>query len=306
MIELVDFLSHLIPLFQYCLLTIFAFEFVLIRQRLILSFDYLIMAAASYYQHESHSPPAPALTREVFSMRPAHHEYTNVPQSFEDSPNPQLSTPMKGQEQFNRIKQRKVEQWKRYARLLKLLSLIVTSIFSLAMFGIMVFVLVKYETTKNTIRDGRGPWPIHTKLWPSIMLLVGAGFTLVLSIFVLCAYCCCFKMTQRSWKVTVAKNALHIVSWAVISFLYRYEKSLHGNNNDLWGWACAKEATALQPAFNAVLDFDSLCGVQVWHKRYLRQFELAQANPRTVELMGCLPGRNRHQSRFCGWALFPL
>lgn len=196
-------------------------------------------------------------------MRPAHHEYTTLPpQPSEASPNPQLSPPMKEQGQFNRLKQRKVEQWKRYARLLEVLSQIVTSFFSLAMFGIMVFVLIKYETTKNTIRDGRGPWPKHTKLWPCIMLLAGAGFTLILSVFVLFAYCCCFKMTQRSWKFIVAKYALHIVSWATISFLYRYEKSLHGNNNDLWGWACAKEATALQPAFDAVLDFDSLCGVQ--------------------------------------------
>lgn len=224
------------------------------------------MAPASYYQPEMHSPPAPALTTEMFSMRPTHHEYKIVPpQPFEDSPNPQLSPSMKKPGQFNRLKQRKAEQWKRYARLLKLVSQFVTSLFSLAMFGIMVFVLVKYETTKNTIRDGRGPWPKHVKLWPSIMLLAGAGFTLILSVFVLFAYCCCFKMTQQSWKFTVARYALHIISWAVISFLYRYEKSLHGNSNDLWGWACAKEATALQPAFNAVLDFDSLCGVQVSH-----------------------------------------
>lgn len=222
------------------------------------------MAAALYYQPEIHSPPAPALTTEMFSMRPARHEYTNVPsQPFEDSPNPQVSPPMKEQRQFNRLRQRKVEKWKRYARLLKLLSQIFTSLFSLAMFGIMVFVLIKFETTKNTIRDGRGPWPKDTKLWPSIMLLAGAGFTLLLSVFVLLAYCCCFKMTQRSWKFTVVKYVLHIISWAVISFLYRYEKSLHGKNNDLWGWACAKEATALQPAFDAVLDFKSLCDVQV-------------------------------------------
>lgn len=222
------------------------------------------MAAILYYQPELHSSPPSALTKEMFSMRPTHHEYTVVlPQPFEHSLKSPVSPPMKEHAQLNRLKRRKVEQWKRYAWLLKLLSQIVTSLFSLAIFGIMVFVLIKYETTKNTIHDGRGPWPKHTKLWPSIMLLAGAGFTLILSVFVLSAYCYCFKMTQRSWKFTVAKYALHIISWAVISLLYRYEKNLHDNPNDLWGWACAEEATALQPAFNAVLDFDSLCGIQV-------------------------------------------
>ncbi len=56
------------------------------------------------------------------------------------------------------------------------------SIFPFAMFGIMVFVIIKSDTTKDIIRNERGPWPKHKKLWPSIMLLAGAAFTLVLSL----------------------------------------------------------------------------------------------------------------------------
>lgn len=222
------------------------------------------MASNSYYHPDTHSPPPAAASTEMFSIQPAPHHYSNLlSQPADDSSNPALSPPMKEQGRFDRLKQRRLEKLKRYTRILKVLSQLVSSIFTLAMFAIMVFIIIKFETTKNTIRGGRGPWPKETKLWPAIMLLAGSAFTLILSVFILFAYCCCFKMTQRSWKFTLAKYALHITSWAVISFLYRYERGLHGKNNDLWGWACAKEATALQPAFDAVLDFKGLCDIQV-------------------------------------------
>ena len=229
------------------------------------------MASNSYYHLDAHSPPPPAVTTEMFSIQPTQHRYSNLPsQPAEDSANPQFSPPIKEQGRFNRLKQRRLEKLKRYTRILDTLSQLVSSLSTLAMFGIMVYVLIKFESTKDTIRGGRGPWAKETKLWPAILLFTGSAFTLIVSVFMLCAYCCCFKITQRSWKFTLAKYALHIVLWAVISFLYRYEKGLNGKNNDLWGWACSAQATALQPAFDAVVDFKGLCDIQVCNwKHYM-------------------------------------
>lgn len=216
------------------------------------------MASNSYYYSDAHSPPPPAITTEMFSIRPAQHRYSNLPsQATENFGNAQLSPPMKEQGHFDRLKRRRIEKLKRYARILTVFSQLISSLLTLAMFGIMVFMIIKFD------RDGQGPWPKHTKLWPTLMLLAGSALTFILSVFILFAYCCCFKMTQQSWKFTLAKYALHIVSWAIISFLYRYEKGLNGKNNDLWGWACAKQAAAIQPAFNAVVDFKGLCDTQV-------------------------------------------
>ena len=59
------------------------------------------------------------------------------------------------------------------------------------------------------------------------------------------------------------KYAVHILAWAIVSFLYRYEKSLHGVDNDLWGWACNQERTAIQQEFRGVVEFTPLCNAQV-------------------------------------------
>ncbi len=66
-----------------------------------------------------------------------------------------------------------------------------------------------------------------------------------------------------SWKVTVARYVIHIVGWIIVSVIYRYEKSLHGNENDLWGWTCSTKADDIQAAFHGVVSFDALCRVQV-------------------------------------------
>ena len=94
------------------------------------------------------------------------------------------------------------------------------------------------------------------------MLLGGAGLTLLLSAITLFSYCFCFDKARGSWKLTLVKYAIHILVWIIISTLYRYEKSLHEVNNDLWGWSCSQEAAVIQAEFNGVVDFQSLCSVQ--------------------------------------------
>lgn len=163
----------------------------------------------------------------------------------------------------NRLRQRKYQKWKRALRICKIVTKVITVLFSTIMFGIMVFMTAKYQATKDTDRSGRTAWPKDPKLWPTFMLLAGAGFTLLLSFITLVSYCCAFSKARRSWKLTVLKYVIHIGAWLVISTLYRYEKSLHGNNNDLWGWSCSDEADAIQTEFNGVVGFSSLCNIQV-------------------------------------------
>ena len=95
------------------------------------------------------------------------------------------------------------------------------------------------------------------------MLTAGAAVTFLLSVATLVAYCLNFDRAQKSWKLTVVKYVIHIVVWIVISTLYRYEKGLDGKNNDLWGWACSQETTAIQQEFRGVVEFTPLCNAQV-------------------------------------------
>ena len=171
--------------------------------------------------------------------------------------------PLKIRTPNSRLRQRKYQSLKRYLRIGKIVTKVITVLFSTVMFAIMLFMAIKYQATKNEIRGGRTAWPKQPKLWPTFMLLVGAGITLLLSLITLFSYCCAFTKARRSWKLTVVKYVIHIGAWLVISVLYRYEKSTHGMDNDLWGWSCSTQVTALQSEFNGVVNFSSLCSVQV-------------------------------------------
>ena len=236
--------------------------------------DSFKMASASYYRPDDNNRLSPRFhsSAESFTMRPVHQGYSSLPvqQPMQDSPNPDAYAsaheplhPSKHSPPLGRLQHRKLERLKRYGRVLKFLSEGVSSLFSLAMFALMVYTIVEYATTKDTIREGRSPWPKDAKVWPTIMLLIAAAFTLITSAVILFAYCCCFKRAQGSWKITLAKHAVHAVAWIVIAVVYRDERGLHGKNDDLWGWACAEKASPIQDQFNGVINFKSLCTSQV-------------------------------------------
>ena len=81
-----------------------------------------------------------------------------------------------------------------------------------------------------------------------------------------------------------------------MTFLYRYEKSLHGKDNDLWGWACSNEATAIQTEFAGVVDFKAICTAQVSNSLFvivseaLEPFELidGQTSSWKVSIAECV------------------
>ena len=212
-------------------------------------------------QQDSLPPPA----SNVWDARPAHQPNPSMEQLFHSS-HVAVPQPLKIQTPNSRLRQRKYQTLKRFLRIGKIITKVITVIFSAIMFAIMLFMVIEYQTTKNEVHGGRTAWPKQPKLWPTFMLLVGAGFTLFSSFITLLSYCCTFNKARRSWKLTVVKYVIHIGSWLIISTLYRYEKSTHGVNNDLWGWSCSTEAAALQSEFDGVVNFSSLCSVQVRHK----------------------------------------
>lgn len=188
------------------------------------------------------------------------------------SPPSRISTPS------NRVRMQKYQNMQRYLRVGRFVTKVITVLFSSIIFAIMVFMTMKYQTTKGEIRDGRNAWPRNAKLWPTFMLLAASGFTLMFPLGALLMYCCCFNKARTSWKLTVVKYVIHILGWIIVSALYRYEKSLRGDSNDLWGWTCSAEVDALQSAFNGVVKFDSLCSVQVNRVRILPRATLTSAS----------------------------
>ncbi|CAD6572330.1 MAG: hypothetical protein ASARMPREDX12_005118 [Alectoria sarmentosa] len=210
---------------------------------------------------DMHSSPPPQLSNNSWNARPP-HPIEPPTKPLVHSSHVVVPQPLKIQTPNSRIRQRKYQTLKRYLRIVQIITKTITILFSTIMFAIMIFMVIKYQTTKDEIRGGRTAWPKQPKLWPTFMLLVGAGFTLLLSFITLLSYCCAFDKARRSWKLTVLKYMIHIGAWLVISALYRYEKSTNGVNNDLWGWSCSTEATALQPEFSGVVNFSSLCSVQ--------------------------------------------
>lgn len=257
------------------------------------------MAAASYYQEETPSKPTyttemynlqspnPSYNRPYASLNPSHdrpqssqQEYL-IPAGYAPSGSvPQTSKPSG---QMTRQLRAKFEKLKRWLRILQITAEACSIIFTAIMFGIMVYVNAKHYTTKDQFRDGRTAWPKDgTKVWPSIMLLLASGITLLTSIIVLLGYCCCWKKTTTSWKFTVLRYVVQITAWILVSFLYRYEKGLHGNNNDLWGWSCSTKAKDIQAAFNGVVDFSTLCQTQV---RLISPLNRVHANGGTGQLV---------------------
>lgn len=191
---------------------------------------------------DMHSSRPPQLSSNSWNARPP-HPIDPPTEPLVHSSHIAVPQPLKIQTPNSRLRQRKYQALKRYLRIGKIITKVITILFSTIMFAIMVFVVIKYQTTKGEIRGGRTAWPQQPKLWPTFMLLIGAVITLLLSSITLLSYCCAFDKARRSWKLTVLKYVIHIGAWLVISALYRYEKSANGVNNDLWGWSCSTEVS---------------------------------------------------------------
>ena len=280
------------------------------------------MAAESYYHLNTYpassQPPPPGTYSgdEYYAapLKPQLERPTSTNSTYNALPPRPLSPPVKPNTQLlskpntttshttlnDRLKQRKYQKLKRYLRLGKAIVQAISTLLSAIMFGAMLFLSIKYYDTRQETRGGRTAWPKHPKLWPTFMLLIGAGITLIVSIMTLISYCWFLKKSKGSWKLTVLKYAIHLGAWAIITILYRYEKDVHGSDNDLWGWTCSEKAAAIQTEFNDVVGFSSLCNLQVSRKLIARKTFL---NHGIVKLVGNLTSRIPNQISVRGWTL---
>ena len=266
------------------------------------------MAAESYYHLNAYpassQPPPPGMySGDNYNPAPLKPQLqTSTHSTYNALPPRPLSPPVKPNTQLlskpnttnsyitpnERLKHRKYLKLKRYLRVGKVIMQSISTLLSAIMFGAMAFLSIKYYDTRNETRGGRTAWPKNPKLWPTFLLLIGAGITLIVSIITLISYCWFLKKAKRSWKLTVSKYAIHLGAWAIITILYRYEKDVHGSDNDLWGWSCSEKAAAIQAEFNDVVDFSSLCNLQVSSKLIVSKIFL---NCDIVKLVGHLTSR---------------
>ena len=154
---------------------------------------------------------------------------------------------------------------RRYLTIVLLLSKCVSAILSTLMECSMVYMMYKYKSTRSVSRaEYAGPWPKNPKLWPTLLLAVASGLTLLLTVGSLLSQIC--KTLRRSGQtakgrplVTTVKYAVHIGTWACVAVAYRLGKT----GDDLWGWSCSDSADAIQKAFENDVNFSSLCKLQV-------------------------------------------
>src|ERR1700733_3723086 len=152
------------------------------------------MAASSYYRLDSHPDMDSSDNHSSLYPRPEGAQLHQMPYSgyspdsnYYDPPKPSMHIPTAqspgplgvSDPSTSRLRQRKFQKYKRYLRIGRIATKVITVIFSAIMFAFMVFMTLKYQTTKNEIRNERNAWPKHPKLWPTFLLLGGAGLTLL-------------------------------------------------------------------------------------------------------------------------------
>jgi hypothetical protein len=154
---------------------------------------------------------------------------------------------------------------RRYLAIVLLLSKCVSAALSALMESSMVYMMYKYKATRSiSSAEYAGPWPKNPKLWPTLLLAVASGLTLLLTVgSVLSRICRTLRKSSQIAKsrplVTTAKYAVHIGTWACVAVAYRLGKT----GDDLWGWSCSDSADAIQKAFENDVNFSSLCKLQV-------------------------------------------
>jgi hypothetical protein len=104
------------------------------------------------------------------------------------------------------------------------------------------------------------------------MLLIISFLTIILSFLTILAYLrygvkAANKAHQTGFVFEMVVEAGHVLVWIIVAVLYRVGKTGH----DLWGWACSPLAQKIQPNFEGVVDFESVCqrGVSLFCFRFL-------------------------------------
>lgn len=150
-------------------------------------------------------------------------------------------------------------------RILRLISRVLGTVLAGATLYLESRTIYTYATTHTIKRNNRGPWARKTSLWPSIMLLAASGISVIIGLLTMAAYTRSIRAANNvNFYETIITNTIevaHILSWIVVAVLYRTGKTGH----DLWGWACSPLAKKIEPSFDGVVDFATICRRGVSH-----------------------------------------
>lgn len=161
-------------------------------------------------------------------------------------------------------------------RTLIISSLIISTLLTAFLESCMIYLVYTWLSTRNVAAsDGsrRSPWAAGSIVWPTYMLLGASAITFIVSLGLLIAACCRGRSTSTSAsKKTVfsstALNSIQVIIWIVVAVLYRVFQV----ERDLWGWACHEKAAAIQDVYVGIVDFGSLCRLQVCYFSLPRVF----------------------------------
>ena len=110
----------------------------------------------------------------------------------------------------------------------------------------------------------RGPWPAHSKNWPTYVLLVTSIVSCLATFTVIVLYLHSVKIANeanlRYSQLAYMLFAAHVAVWIGTAVAYRKGK----DGRDMWGWSCKSDVNkVLQPFFRDTVDFKVLCAIQV-------------------------------------------
>jgi hypothetical protein len=125
--------------------------------------------------------------------------------------------------------------------------------------------VVLYYQTRNDMQmtpdstTPRGPWARQTQVWSSLLLFSSSVVTSLLGVLSVFAYAISTKtsnaVSSLQTKFGIAVEAVHVLIWVAVAAAYRLAR----NGNDLWGWSCSLMADNIQPTFEGVVNFGSVC-----------------------------------------------
>jgi hypothetical protein len=148
----------------------------------------------------------------------------------------------------------------RLGKIVAIVASIVSGVLSILIECLMIYVIFKFNTTKEIPIQNRpwGPWAIESVIWPTVMLLIMSLVSAVLAVVSLLGFC--YRTKHRVVKFSLALAVAHIAAWMIVAIIYRAEKT----SKDLWGWSCTTKASVLADEIGGGrLDFASLCDLQV-------------------------------------------
>ncbi|KAK0121840.1 hypothetical protein ONS95_010120 [Cadophora gregata] len=167
-------------------------------------------------------------------------------------------------------------------RILRLISRLLGTVLAGATLYLESRTIYSYATTHTIMRNNRGPWARQTSLWPSIMLLASSGISIIIGLLTMAAYTRSIRAANNiNFYETIISYTIevtHILSWIVVAVLYRTGKTGH----DLWGWACSPLARKIEPSFEGVVDFATVC------RRGTTNWALGVANPAVTIFNLCI------------------